>query len=93
MIAVWNKHKKTVITSAQVMTVVTMLAGIIGNHYSNTQNSEAIGSSTQWMKDAIKLQTTEIVNLRIDNAVLKTKYDTLKERVEADEALIRGLKK
>ena len=81
----WNRHKKVVITGAQVVTILTLIVGLLGNFYSTSQNSNEIGTQNQWMKDAIKLQNTEITDLRIENAVLRTKYDDLKERVQADE--------
>ena len=89
LIGRWNKHKKKVITGAQVMAVITMIGGMIENHYSIGQNSTEISTQNQWMKDAIKLQTTDIVDLKIENAVLRTKYDDLKERVQMDEQLLR----
>ena len=67
------------------MTILTLIVGLLGNFYSTSQNSNEIGTQNQWMKDAIKLQNTEITDLRIENAVLRTKYDDLKERVQADE--------
>lgn len=81
----WNRHKKVFITGAQVVTILTLIVGLLGNFYSTSQNSNEIGTQNQWMKDAIKLQNTEITDLRIENAVLRTKYDDLKERVQADE--------
>jgi hypothetical protein len=85
----WHTHKKIVITGAQIITILTLVLGMIGNHYSNAGNTDAITSSNQWMKDAIKSDRITIQSLQVENAILKTKFDELKERVDLDEFMYR----
>lgn len=77
MITTWNKHKKTVLSGAHIITILTLIGGVVGNYLENGKNSSSIESSSQWMKDAIKIQSKEIIDLRIENAILKTKIDYL----------------
>jgi hypothetical protein len=80
----WNIHRKVVITGAQIVTILTLLSGIIVNYSTNNQNKDDIATSSQWMKDAIKQQNQEIKQLQIDNAVLKVEYEDLKEDVNSE---------
>lgn len=84
MIKDWDKHKKIVLTGANVITIATLLIGVVSNYWENGKNSSTIESSSQWMKEAIKSQNKEIIELRIDNAVLKTKIESLKDRLDKD---------
>lgn len=81
----WQLHKRVVISGAQIITILTLVLGVIGNHYSNTDNTDAITTSNQWMKDAIKADRITIQSMQIENAILRTKFDCLKERVDSDK--------
>ncbi len=85
----WQLHKRVVISGAQIITILTLVLGVIGNHYSNTANTDAISSSGQWMKDAIKADRITIQSLQVENAILRTKFDDLKERVDLTEFMDR----
>jgi cell division protein FtsB len=96
MTKAWTKHKKSVITGAQIVTIITLLAGIVGSYYNTHANSTAIDTnaaaidtSSQWMKDAIKADRQTIQSLQLENAILKTKFDDLKEKVDANESIQR----
>jgi len=81
----WSKHKGIVITGAQIVTIITLIVGLVGNHNSINQNAADIGTQNQWMKDAIKMQNSEIITLRIQTAVLQARYDALKDQIIRDE--------
>jgi hypothetical protein len=71
----WEKHK----TLAQIIAILGVVAGIYGNHYETSQNSDIIQGQNNWMKDVIKEQAREIQSLEISNAVQEQQICDLKE--------------
>jgi hypothetical protein len=77
----WNAHKKIVITGAQIITILTLVAGIWTNHLSNSSNETALTNQNQWMKDAIREQRGKIEILEVKVAVLESEVTDAKQDI------------
>jgi len=77
----WNTHKKIVITGAQIITILTLAAGILTNHIGNSSNEAALTTQNQWMKDAIREQRGRIEILEVKTAVLESQVKDAKEDI------------
>jgi len=77
----WNTHKKVVVTGAQIITILTLVAGIWTNHLSNASNEATLNNQNQWMKDAIKSELSRIEVLEVKVAVLESQVKDAKEDI------------
>ena len=60
----WKKHGHFVITGGQIITILTLIAGIYANHVQALKNAADIKHSEKWIGDNLGDKTTSISNLQ-----------------------------
>jgi hypothetical protein len=60
----WKKHKKNTITWAQIIIIITILAGVLNNYISLKQSKIEIQKNKDYIKNSNDWTYTNLVNIQ-----------------------------